>query len=162
MCVDWEARQKIQLSSQAPSIICTPSKLMAAGYDGDEFFTRETTVIFQSSPHSRHHSVFSSEKERHRTVLDVELVSFQDRKSWFVFEVELDGEPSSQCWDKITVDSLSTRTWFLGDGKGGWRSQPDCKTARSTGAWLQQSLLCFWPNFWKSNNCCDQTGYQPL
>ena len=25
---------------------CTPEKLMAAGYDGDEFFTRETTVIF--------------------------------------------------------------------------------------------------------------------
>ena len=28
----------------------------------------------------------------HLTVLEVELVSFQDRISWFVFEVELDGE----------------------------------------------------------------------
>ena len=31
---------------------------MAAGYDGDESFTQEITVIFQSSPHSRHHSDF--------------------------------------------------------------------------------------------------------
>ena len=28
----------------------------------------------------------------HRTVLEVELVSFQDDKTWFVFDCELDGE----------------------------------------------------------------------
>ena len=33
----------------------------------------------------------------HRTVLEVELVSFQDNKTWFVFDCELDGEtPISQ------------------------------------------------------------------
>ena len=30
--------------------------------------------------------------KNHRTVLQVELVSFQDGKTWFAFEVELDGE----------------------------------------------------------------------
>ena len=33
----------------------------------------------------------------HRTVLEVELVSFQDNKMWVVFDCELDGEtPISQ------------------------------------------------------------------
>ena len=27
----------------------------------------------------------------HRTIMEVELVAVEDRRSWFVFEVELDG-----------------------------------------------------------------------
>ena len=42
-------------------------------------------------------NAFSDVIKNHRTVLEVELVSYQDRKTWFVFEVELDGEtPISQ------------------------------------------------------------------
>ena len=37
-------------------------------------------------------NAFSDVIKNHRTVLEVELVSYQDRKTWFIFEVELDGE----------------------------------------------------------------------
>ena len=75
MRVDWEARQKIQPCSQVQSRIYEISSSIVSllGFG----------VMI---------------KKRHRTVLEVELVSFQDRKSWFVFEVELDGETEISQW----------------------------------------------------------------
>ena len=47
---------------------CTPESLVVSGYEPDAHFVRETNV------------------------LEVEIVSFQDNKAWFIFEVELDGQ----------------------------------------------------------------------
>ena len=47
---------------------CAPVCLVESGFEPDLHFIRETTV------------------------LEVELVAFQDNKSWFGFEVELDGQ----------------------------------------------------------------------
>ena len=79
----------------------------------------------------------------HRTVLEVEIVSYNDRKTWFVFEVELDGEtPISQgFWneessgfkiDEYISDNLCG-VYSSRDGQGGrgprlltksWSSRP--------------------------------------
>ena len=45
----------------------------------------------------------------HRTVLEVELVSFQDNKTWFVFEVELDGNTKISHISK----SLVSKSWEM-------------------------------------------------
>ena len=72
---------------------CTPEKLMEMDYEGDEFLVRETTV-----------SIFGCK------VLEVELVSFQDNKTWFVFEVELDGNTKIS---HILSKSLVSKSWEM-------------------------------------------------
>ena len=111
--------------------------------------------------------IFSSEKKRHRTVLEVELVlyRYQDRKSWFVFEVELDGETKiSHCCE---IKSLSIHCQPEHDS---W------EMVKVTGAANQIIKLPAVPARDYSNLFCvfnqvseklttaawDQTGYQPL
>jgi len=80
----------------------------------------------------------------HLTVLEVELVSFQDRKSWFVFEVELDGETQishHQIKDAVN-SSLAILNIFLGDVQSFSGSTQCHETARCPGTRLQQSPVC--------------------
>ena len=65
-----------------------PEKLVEAGYDGDEMLNSETAV------------------------LEVELVSFQKKSSWFVFEVEIDGQtPMSKVAAAADNQSISPNVY---------------------------------------------------
>ena len=73
---------------------CTPEMLAEANFDGDEHLIRETAV------------------------LEVELVAHADKKSWFVFTVEIDGETV------ISQFCLNLWTIKMSDGQGfGCREQ---------------------------------------
>ena len=56
---------------------------------------------------------FSFSKYR-RTVLEVEVMSHQDRKSWFVFEVELDGETKISQSEVTLVFKTANRISIFG------------------------------------------------
>ena len=88
---------------------CTPENLLAAGYDGDEHFIRETTVIFQNCYHPRYHFDFT------RWKFLAPHCSLKSRST----------ERPRSPMPNFNSDSLSTISNSLRDGAGGWRSQPD-------------------------------------
>ena len=86
-----------------------------------------------------------SKSNIHRTVLEVELVSHQDGKTWWIFEVELDGNTKiSHHQTKTFVDTPCQHfgTLYLGDVQGRCGSQQDRQAARCSVTDLQQYILC--------------------